>query len=33
LRWLTRHSTAVFVAYRVGLGVLVLGLAASGVIA
>jgi len=33
LRWLTRHSTAVFVVYRVALGVLVLALAASGVIA
>jgi undecaprenyl-diphosphatase len=32
LRWLTRHSTAVFVAYRVGLGALVLLLAGSGVI-
>ena len=33
LRWLTRHSTAVFVVYRVALGVLVLALAGSGVIA
>jgi len=32
LRWLTRHSTAVFVAYRVALGMLVLALAGSGVI-
>jgi undecaprenyl-diphosphatase len=32
LRWLVSHSTAVFVAYRVGLGALVLALAASGVI-
>jgi undecaprenyl-diphosphatase len=32
LRWLARHSTAVFVAYRVGLGVLVLALAGAGVI-
>jgi undecaprenyl-diphosphatase len=33
LRWLTRHSLAVFVAYRVGLGALVLALAGTGVIA
>jgi undecaprenyl-diphosphatase len=33
LRWLASHSTAVFVAYRVALGMLVLALAASGVIA
>ena len=33
LRWLTRHSTAVFVAYRVALGALVLALAGTGVIA
>jgi undecaprenyl-diphosphatase len=33
LRWLARHSTAVFVAYRVGLGALVLVLAAAGTIA
>jgi undecaprenyl-diphosphatase len=33
LRWLARHSTGVFVAYRVVLGVLVIALAASGVIA
>jgi undecaprenyl-diphosphatase len=32
LRWLTSHSTAVFVVYRVGLGALVLILAASGAI-
>lgn len=32
LRFLTRHSTLVFVAYRVGLGVVVLALAGSGVI-
>jgi undecaprenyl-diphosphatase len=33
LRWLAHHSTAVFVAYRVGLGALVLVLTAAGVIA
>jgi undecaprenyl-diphosphatase len=33
LRYLTTHSTAVFVAYRVVLGALVLGLAGGGVIA
>ena len=33
LRYLEHHSTAVFVAYRVALGVLVLALAAAGVIA
>jgi undecaprenyl-diphosphatase len=33
LRWLARHSTAVFVAYRVALGALVLVLAGTGVIA
>ena len=33
LRWLAHHSTAIFVAYRVVLGSLVLALAASGVIA
>jgi undecaprenyl-diphosphatase len=33
LRWLTRHSTAVFVAYRVALGALVLVLTGAGVIA
>ena len=33
LRWLARHSTAVFVAYRVALGVLVLALAGAGAIA
>jgi undecaprenyl-diphosphatase len=32
LRWLAHHSTAVFVAYRVALGVLVLALAAAGAI-
>ena len=32
LSWLTRHSTAIFVAYRVVLGVIVLSLAAGGVI-
>jgi undecaprenyl-diphosphatase len=32
LRWLARHSTAVFVAYRVILGALVLTLAAAGTI-
>ena len=32
LRWLVRHSTAVFVLYRVVLGVIVLVLAAAGVI-
>ena len=32
LRWLGNHSTAVFVAYRVGLGVLVLVLVAVGTI-
>jgi undecaprenyl-diphosphatase len=33
LRWLARHSTAVFVAYRIVLGTLVLALAGAGVIA
>jgi undecaprenyl-diphosphatase len=33
LRWLASHSTAIFVAYRVALGVLVLALAGAGVIA
>ena len=33
LRWLARHSTAVFVAYRVALGLLVLALAGAGAIA
>src|SRR5215218_10326515 len=33
LRWLAHHSTAVFVAYRVALGVLVLVLVGAGVIA
>jgi undecaprenyl-diphosphatase len=32
LRWLASHSTAVFVAYRVGLGVLVIALTAAGAI-
>jgi undecaprenyl-diphosphatase len=32
LRFLVTHSTRVFVAYRVGLGALVLALAASGAI-
>ncbi len=32
LRWLTSHSTAVFVVYRVALGLLLLGLLAGGVI-
>jgi undecaprenyl-diphosphatase len=32
LRWLVSHSTAVFVAYRVGLGALVLALTAAGAI-
>ena len=32
LRWLTSHSTAVFVAYRVALGALVLALTAAGAI-
>jgi len=32
LRWLTSHSTAIFVAYRVALGALVLALAAAGAI-
>jgi undecaprenyl-diphosphatase len=32
LRWLTRHNLAVFVAYRVVLGALVLGLTAAGAI-
>jgi undecaprenyl-diphosphatase len=33
LRWLAHHSTAIFVAYRVALGTLVLVLAGAGVIA
>jgi undecaprenyl-diphosphatase len=33
LRWLVRHSTAIFVAYRVVLGTVVLVLAGAGVIA
>jgi undecaprenyl-diphosphatase len=32
LRWITRHNLSVFVAYRLVLGVLVLGLTASGTI-
>jgi undecaprenyl-diphosphatase len=32
LRYLVRHSTAVFVAYRVALGALVLVLTAAGAI-
>jgi undecaprenyl-diphosphatase len=32
LRWITQHSLAVFVAYRVLMGMLVLGLVAGGVI-
>jgi undecaprenyl-diphosphatase len=32
LRWLTSHSTAIFVAYRVLLGALVIGLTAAGAI-
>ena len=32
LRWLTSHSTVVFVIYRVGLGALVIALTAAGVI-
>ena len=32
LRWLSHHSTAVFVVYRVALGALVLALAATGTI-
>jgi undecaprenyl-diphosphatase len=32
LRWLTSHSTAIFVAYRVALGALVIALTASGTI-
>jgi undecaprenyl-diphosphatase len=32
LRWLTSHSTAIFVAYRVALGALVIALTASGAI-
>jgi len=32
LRWLVHHSTAVFVAYRVALGALVLALVAAGAI-
>jgi undecaprenyl-diphosphatase len=32
LRWLTGHTMAVFVVYRVALGILVLGLVAGGVV-
>jgi undecaprenyl-diphosphatase len=32
LRWITRHNLSVFVAYRIALGVLVLGLTAGGAI-
>ena len=32
LRWLTSHSTAVFVVYRVALGTLVIALTAAGAI-
>jgi undecaprenyl-diphosphatase len=32
LRWLTSHSTVVFVVYRVALGVLLIGLLATGTI-
>jgi undecaprenyl-diphosphatase len=32
LRWITRHNLAIFVAYRVALGVVVLGLTAAGAI-
>ena len=32
LRWLARHSLAIFVAYRVGLGALVIALTAAGTI-
>jgi undecaprenyl-diphosphatase len=32
LRWLTSHSTAIFVAYRVALGTLVIALTAAGAI-
>ncbi len=32
LRWLTSHTTAVFVIYRVGLGTLVIVLTAAGAI-
>lgn len=32
LRWLVRHSTVVFVVYRIALGLLVLGLVAGGVV-
>ena len=32
LRYLTHHSLAIFVAYRIPLGILVIALAASGAI-
>ena len=32
LRWLTSHTTAIFVIYRVGLGTLVIVLTAAGAI-
>ncbi|HEY2984282.1 MAG TPA: undecaprenyl-diphosphate phosphatase [Jatrophihabitantaceae bacterium] len=32
MRWITRHSTYVFIFYRVALGVLLIGLLATGVI-
>jgi len=32
LRWLTSHSTTVFVVYRIALGLLVLGLVAAGTV-
>jgi undecaprenyl-diphosphatase len=32
LRWIVRHNLSVFVAYRVALGALVLGLTAAGTI-
>ena len=32
LRWLTSHSTAIFVVYRVVLGALVIALTAAGAI-
>jgi undecaprenyl-diphosphatase len=32
MRWLTRHSTYIFIVYRIAVGVLLLGLLAGGVI-
>jgi undecaprenyl-diphosphatase len=32
MRWITRHSTYVFIAYRVALGLLLIGLLAGGTI-